>query len=244
MRWVSRNWRGLGTAWFQKRWSEAWNLIGGQSLAVYSRHQYCIQSCVISSLIVWTMRRAYIQQICRLHKIRESGWCTRGTCCPAEDLDILERWGENAESCNLGGTSPCISAQLKASMHKGDSGGQQVKHEPVIALVEIKANSILGCIRRSVARSSREIILSLYSALAPFSGSQCPNKRQWAWIATEEVSCEHQEALLFGACDQALVHVAQWDSFLRDLKKKKQTAWTLVWAAYCECPSSNRGWTK
>jgi len=41
----------------------------------------------------------------------------------------------------------------------------QAEYEPAMCFVARKANSLLGCIRKSFVNKSREVILPLYSAL-------------------------------------------------------------------------------
>lgn len=54
---------------------------------------------------------------------------------------------------------------------------------------------------------------------AVFSGTHCQDKRQRAQTGTQEVTSEHQQALLYFMGDRALEYVAQV-SFLSDIQKK------------------------
>lgn len=67
---------------------------------------------------------------------------------------------------------------------------------------------------------------------AVFSGTHCQDKRQQAQTGTQEVTSEHQQALLYFMGDRALEYVAQV-SFLSDIQKN---IWMWSWATWCMCP--------
>ncbi|PKU40954.1 hypothetical protein llap_8740 [Limosa lapponica baueri] len=95
------------------------------------------------------------------------------------DLDRLESWAErnlmkfNKGKCrvlHLGRNNPmhgltCWRAALRRKSYLGVLVDNRMTICQQCALVAKKANGILGCIKKSVASRSREVILPLYSAL-------------------------------------------------------------------------------
>lgn len=84
----------------------------------------------------------------------------------------------NAKSCNregiTTGTSVCWRLSANQLGRKGPEGpdGDKVEHE--CAFAAKKANSLSVCMRESSASRTREVILSLYTALLrPYLGSTC-----------------------------------------------------------------------
>ncbi|KAK4816307.1 LOW QUALITY PROTEIN: hypothetical protein QYF61_014605 [Mycteria americana] len=108
------------------------------------------------------------------------------------DPDRLEGWAHvnlmkfkrpSARSCTWVGATPKICTDwglngLKSSLPGKDLGilaDEKLDTSWQCALAAQKASCILGCIKRSVASRSREVILPLYSALVrPAPGVLCP----------------------------------------------------------------------
>jgi len=99
-----------------------------------------------------------------------------------QDMNKLERWAEsnlmrfNKGKCrilNLCKNNPTHQYRLGADLLEssfverdlGDLVEDRLTMSQQCALVVKKAKGILGCIRRNVASRSREVLLSLYSAL-------------------------------------------------------------------------------
>jgi len=89
-----------------------------------------------------------------------------------EEPDEVQQ-GKMQGPAHLGRNSPMHQYRLEADLPESSSverdlgviGDDRLTMSQQCALAAKKANGILGCIRRSVARRSREVLLPLYTAL-------------------------------------------------------------------------------
>lgn len=119
------------------------------------------------------------------HKSGRSHGYTRGSCCHPEAGEMGQQEPHevhqgkvqspvNLERNNLRHQDMLEATQMESSSAKNEPGIQWTPNWTWLGVLAAKkANTILGCTRRSIASRSREIILTLNIAEAA-PGAQCP----------------------------------------------------------------------
>jgi len=149
---------------------------------VFTRGQYSVQSCSTYSSMTWmkgwSVPPAKFAADTKLGGVVDT---PEGCAAIQHDLDRLESWMERylmkisngkCRVLHLERNDPMHLYRLRADLLESSSAERdlgvlmdKLTMSQQCALAAKKANGILGCIKKSVASRSREVLLPLYSAL-------------------------------------------------------------------------------